>query len=744
MLMPLSPAYAAFGDGTPTIQNPSVFSETPFPKIDGASGAFTQRIPLDIPPGRNGLQPDVALEYSSQNTKDSIVGYGWSLSTPYVERLNKTGSQDLYGSNVTYTSSIDGELVASTTQSSATTTTGASFETGTNASTGWAQCTGASSVTFSKSVNATSTLLLVHVDSSLVTGVTYAGVAMAIATSTGGDSVWYMKNPTTGSNNVVVSFSGTPGSGGSAVSYTGTDASPFGNMQINSNVGNPTVTITTANQNSLIDDFYAEGLGGTYTANAPQIQTSFTQCSGNNSEGASTRQATSTQAYTLGWTKTGGGTTNTGEFAVEVKPSSTSTVTTTTTTVFNATTTYAYDTLNDLASTTDSSGNVRHFTYDGLSRRLSAEDLHAPSDATFGTWNYTYDDQGNMTSQTDPKSQTVNRTYDALNRLVTEDYTGQAGTELKFVYDSCPNGIGYLCSASSTSATSTNAYDILGRLISATTTILGSKYNMQYTYDRQGNVTSSTYPNGSLVAVSYNAAGLPSRIQRKPSGGSFSDVVSSFAYAPTGQITTTVFGSGASTTRTYNANSIYRLSQLQTFGKNGSKIQDYAYTYDPVGNLTTIANGAISTLDYATTTYAYDALNRLLTASTTAASSTPYSQVFSYDTLGSILSFLSGSTNTYTYAGTGDANPHAVTSIGNGSATTTYSYDNNGNLISAGNGTATTTYTYDYANHLTAIFANNSTTTFGYDAFGARVYQIASTTATSTYPFKWFSIASTN
>jgi YD repeat-containing protein len=55
----------------------------------------------------------------------------------------------------------------------------------------------------------------------------------------------------------------------------------------------------------------------------------------------------------------------------------------------------------------------------------------------------------------------------------------------------------------------------------------------------------------------------------------------------------------------------------------------------------------------------------------------------------------------------------------------------------------TTTYTYDYANHLTAIFANGASTTFGYDAFGARVYQIASTTATSTYPFKWFSIAST-
>ena len=42
------------------------------------------------------------------------------------------------------------------------------------------------------------------------------------------------------------------------------------------------------------------------------------------------------------------------------------------------------------------------------------------------------------------------------------------------------------------------------------------------------------------------------------------------------------------------------------------------------------------------------------------------------------------STGTYTYAGTGFANPHAVTSIGNGTATTTYAYDNNGNLTSAG------------------------------------------------------------
>src|SRR6266851_9189484 len=99
------------------------------------------------------------------------------------------------------------------------------------------------------------------------------------------------------------------------------------------------------------------------------------------------------------------------------------------------------------------------------------------------------------------------------------------------------------------------------------------------------------------------------------------------------------------------------------------------------------------------------------------------------------------STSTYTYAGTGYANPHAVTQIANGLSTTTYAYDNNGNLTSAGTGTATTTYTYDYANRLTALFAGGATTTYGYDAFGSRVLQTGTST-TYIYPFKWYSVAS--
>jgi len=55
----------------------------------------------------------------------------------------------------------------------------------------------------------------------------------------------------------------------------------------------------------------------------------------------------------------------------------------------------------------------------------------------------------------------------------------------------------------------------------------------------------------------------------------------------------------------------------------------------------------------------------------------------------------------------------------------------------------TTTYTYDYANRLTALFAGGATTSYGYDAFGARVFQIVASSSTTTYPYKFYSVAST-
>src|SRR5271168_5148369 len=93
----------------------------------------------------------------------------------------------------------------------------------------------------------------------------------------------------------------------------------------------------------------------------------------------------------------------------------------------------------------------------------------------------------------------------------------------------------------------------------------------------------------------------------------------------------------------------------------------------------------------------------------------------------------------YPYGGMAYADPDAVTQIANGLSTSTFSYDNNGNLTQKTVDGTTTTYVYDYANRLTALGVSGATTTYGYDAFGARVLQTGTTTITF-YPFKWYSV----
>jgi hypothetical protein len=63
--------------------------------------------------------------------------------------------------------------------------------------------------------------------------------------------------------------------------------------------------------------------------------------------------------------------------------------------------------------------------------------------------------------------------------------------------------------------------------------------------------------------------------------------------------------------------------------------------------------------------------------------------------------------------GTGNANPHAATSIGG----VTHTYDNNGNLTAA----SPWSYTWNYRNNLTQSGNGTATTTYGYDHEGTRV-----------------------
>src|SRR5215475_15107255 len=67
--------------------------ETFSPDLFTGTGNFT--VPIALPPGRNGFQPQLSLVYSTGNGNGPF-GLGWGLSVPGVSRKTSKGIP-LYG-----------------------------------------------------------------------------------------------------------------------------------------------------------------------------------------------------------------------------------------------------------------------------------------------------------------------------------------------------------------------------------------------------------------------------------------------------------------------------------------------------------------------------------------------------------------------------------------------------------------------------------------------------------------------
>lgn len=68
--------------------------------VDEFTGVFSYSVPIELPQGRAGLQPDIALNYNHrQHNLGSMVGYGWSIAMPSITRENRTGIDNIYDEN---------------------------------------------------------------------------------------------------------------------------------------------------------------------------------------------------------------------------------------------------------------------------------------------------------------------------------------------------------------------------------------------------------------------------------------------------------------------------------------------------------------------------------------------------------------------------------------------------------------------------------------------------------------------
>ncbi|MEH7275210.1 SpvB/TcaC N-terminal domain-containing protein [Neobacillus vireti] len=138
--------------------------------------------------------------------------------------------------------------------------------------------------------------------------------------------------------------------------------------------------------------------------------------------------------------------------------------------------------------------------------------------------------------------------------------------------------------------------------------------------DALGRVTKQIVPDGRIITPSYNEAGLLNSESVTQTGMATSSVyIKSIDYNEKGQRNKIVYGNDV-ITRFYYDKETFRLNRLETKRQNNDPLQDWHYTYDPVGNITHIEDQDIPIVFFdnqkitGVSAYTYDALYRLVEA----------------------------------------------------------------------------------------------------------------------------------
>ncbi|MBA2394361.1 MAG: toxin, partial [Ktedonobacteraceae bacterium] len=144
-------------------------------------------------------------------------------------------------------------------------------------------------------------------------------------------------------------------------------------------------------------------------------------------------------------------------------------------------------------------------------------------------------------------------------------------------------------------------------------------YASQTSYDALNRPTEQITPDNSVTRNVYNEANLLERVEADLRGAAPATVfISNIDYDAKGLRTLIEYGNGARTTYAYDQLT-FHLIHLQTL-RGADPLQDLSYTFDPIGNITSIRDSAQQTLFFRnrrvepSTKYTYDAIYRLIEA----------------------------------------------------------------------------------------------------------------------------------
>jgi len=332
----------------------------------------------------------------------------------------------------------------------------------------------------------------------------------------------------------------------------------------------------------------------------------------------------------------------------------------------NNTTTYAYNSIGQLASITMPGNEVTQFS--------------------------SYDNAGNLLQRVDGNNVTTNYIYNDAESLLTDiQYPATSSLNVHFDYDS----FGRRSSMTDSTGSQSYSYGNLDELLSVNTTYTGlSAKTISYAYYPDGSRESMTTPAGTFD-YSYDATGRQSTMTNP-----FSETTT-WSYENNNWLNTQTLANGAVATYTYNplGQATRLLNQI-----GGSTISDFSSIgYDGVGNRTAVtasipASGSLS----GTTGYSYDSKDQITQETSTRHGG--LTDNFGYDSAGNPTTF-KGISKTY------NSNNQQT---GSG-----FSYDGNGNPTAY----AGTTLTFDPENRMTAF---GTVLTAGYNGDGVRGWKQSS------------------
>ena len=379
---------------------------------------------------------------------------------------------------------------------------------------------------------------------------------------------------------------------------------------------------------------------------------------------------------------------------------------------------YAYEQSGAIKSKVDARGQRTTYSYN---TRGWLTNTAYPNDSAVVLY---YDNSGRRTGMTDASGAT-SYTYYADGRLYTKRTALTGISEKLTTY--CYDANGAIASVQCNGYTTTNHYDLAGRLLWLSNSE-GQK--VTHTYDCIGRTIRRSLDNGAYTSYGYNNRGWIMDVQNMKRNGN--SVLSRFSYYyndggatdSAGNILKTVqtLSDGNTYTSTYTYDNDYRLTCERM---SGATTYGYAYTYDGVGNRNTLAVDGGGATTY---TYDHNANSELRTECSGGTTNT-----YTYDTRGNMLTKTisgGGGITTYTY---NDMNKIINISYPGGTSTA-YVYDGDGNRVKkVGTDGVAEYYLYDGSNlHVVLDSSGNNKERYDYDTYGV-VYK--RTEGVGTYYF---------